>query len=311
MKNIIILLMIVCIAALLVACTVEKAENNIEEHVQDVQTFITYANWSDEFNGMGEGEKCLNADKFIFSDAPRLPIFKFDTKSELNEFKDRYKNILTMDIGYDEVPSFNEMTNQYDDSFFANHSILLAYVSSGSGSIRYGVKSVTIVNGVCIMIVEQLNNPEVYTDDMSGWFAIAVVSKDFIKDCKEFDAQFYLEPSINDYLEEETTKKSYGIIKVSMDEIEKIMNDNENYVIIDVRTIAEYNEGHIPNAICIPNEDIGEDVSTQLPDKEQLLLVYCRSGRRSEEATDKLEALGYTNIVDFGGITDWKGEIEK
>ena len=103
-----------------------------------------------------------------------------------------------------------------------------------------------------------------------------------------------------------------GIIKhVSMDDIVKIMNENKNYIILDVRTIDEYNAGHIPNAICIPNESIGSDIGSKIPNKEQLILVYCRSGNRSKQAVEKLKDLGYTNLIEFGGIVDWKGEIVK
>ena len=97
---------------------------------------------------------------------------------------------------------------------------------------------------------------------------------------------------------------------VSMNEIKTIMEENENYIILDVRTTEEYNEGHIPNAICIPNETIDESIIEQLPDKEQLILIYCRSGNRSKQATQKLQNLGYTNLIEFGGIIDWEGEIE-
>ena len=103
-----------------------------------------------------------------------------------------------------------------------------------------------------------------------------------------------------------------GEIKnVSMDEIVNIMSENQNYIILDVRTVEEYNNGHIPNAICIPNETISEDVINKLPNKEQLILIYCRSGNRSKQAAQKLIKLGYTNLIEFGGIIDWKGEIVK
>lgn len=103
-----------------------------------------------------------------------------------------------------------------------------------------------------------------------------------------------------------------GEIKnVSMDEIVNIMSENQNYIILDVRTVEEYNDGHIPNAICIPNETISEDVINKLPNKEQLILIYCRSGNRSKQAANKLQELGYTKLVEFGGIIDWKGEIVK
>lgn len=107
------------------------------------------------------------------------------------------------------------------------------------------------------------------------------------------------------------TVKDANIQYVSMNDIEKIMNENENYIILDVRTIEEYNDGHIPGAICIPNETIDENVVSKLPDKEQLILIYCRSGNRSKQATKKLKDLGYINLIEFGGIIDWPGEIEK
>ena len=102
------------------------------------------------------------------------------------------------------------------------------------------------------------------------------------------------------------------IIKhVSMNDIVQIMEENENYIILEVRTQAEYNQGHIPNAICIPNETIDENVVNKLPDKNQMILVYCRSGNRSKQAAEKLKKLGYTNLIEFGGIIDWKGKIER
>ena len=111
--------------------------------------------------------------------------------------------------------------------------------------------------------------------------------------------------------ENKITTKEPNIQYVSMNDIEKIMNENENYIILDVRTIEEYNDGHIPGAICIPNETIDENVVSKLPDKEQLILIYCRSGNRSKQATKKLKDLGYLNLIEFGGIIDWPGEIEK
>ena len=99
--------------------------------------------------------------------------------------------------------------------------------------------------------------------------------------------------------------------QITMDEAVVMMRDEKNYIILDVRRADEYAEGHIPNAINVPNEEIGTDDIPELPDKTQLILVYCRSGKRSKEASKKLVKLGYTNIVEFGGILDWKGEIEK
>ena len=105
--------------------------------------------------------------------------------------------------------------------------------------------------------------------------------------------------------------KTNEIRHVSMNDIVKIMEENKNYVIVDVRTPDEYAEGHIPNAINIQNETINETVYNKLKDKNQLILIYCRSGSRSRQAAYKMQKLGYTNIVEFGGIINWKGKIEK
>ena len=104
---------------------------------------------------------------------------------------------------------------------------------------------------------------------------------------------------------------SSGYRQISMDEAVKMMRDEKDYIILDVRRPDEYAEGHIPGAINVPNEEIGTVEIAELPNKSQLILVYCRSGRRSKEASEKLVKLGYTNIVEFGGILDFKGEIEK
>ena len=104
---------------------------------------------------------------------------------------------------------------------------------------------------------------------------------------------------------------SLGYRQISMDEAVKIMKDEKDYIILDVRRPDEFAEGHIPGAINVPNEEIGTEEIPELPDKSQLILVYCRSGRRSKEASEKLVKLGYTNIVEFGGIQDYEGEIEK
>ena len=95
---------------------------------------------------------------------------------------------------------------------------------------------------------------------------------------------------------------------ITMDEAVDMMAKETGYIILDVRRPDEFAAGHIPNAINVPNETIGTAEIPELPNKDQLIMVYCRSGRRSKEAAEKLVKLGYTNIVEFGGILDWKGE---
>ena len=96
--------------------------------------------------------------------------------------------------------------------------------------------------------------------------------------------------------------------QITVDEAVTMMAQETGYIILDVRRPDEFALGHIPGAINVANETIGTDEIPELPNKDQLIMVYCRSGRRSKEASEKLVKLGYTNIVEFGGILDWKGE---
>ena len=98
--------------------------------------------------------------------------------------------------------------------------------------------------------------------------------------------------------------------KITSDEAKNIML-TEKPIVVDVRSLEEYNEGHIPNAISIPLGTIENEAETKLKNKDDLILVYCRSGRRSREAALRLIEKGYTNVIDFGGIQDWNGEVVK
>ena len=101
-----------------------------------------------------------------------------------------------------------------------------------------------------------------------------------------------------------------GYVQISGEEAMTMMAEEDDYVILDVRTREEFAEKHIVGAICIPNEEIGEEPIAELPDLDQLILVYCRSGNRSKQASEKMVQLGYTNVYEFGGIIDWTGEVE-
>ena len=96
--------------------------------------------------------------------------------------------------------------------------------------------------------------------------------------------------------------------QITMEEAVTMMEEESGYIILDVRTAQEYSEKHIPGAINVANESIGTEDIPELPDKDQLILVYCRSGNRSKQASEKLMKLGYTNIVEIGGINSWPGE---
>ena len=98
-------------------------------------------------------------------------------------------------------------------------------------------------------------------------------------------------------------------LNITAEEAKKLMDSEEGCIILDVRTREEYDQGHIPGAVLIPNTEIEAKAADLLPDKGQLILVYCRSGRRSKLAAQSLADLGYTNIREFGGILDWPYEV--
>lgn len=108
--------------------------------------------------------------------------------------------------------------------------------------------------------------------------------------------------------EDMTDKAAYH--KLSAEDAYEMMVSQE-VVVMDVRTRAEYDGGHIENAVLVPNESIGSEMPETLPDKEATLLIYCRSGRRSKDAAQKLLALGYQSVYDFGGVIDWPYELVK
>lgn len=103
--------------------------------------------------------------------------------------------------------------------------------------------------------------------------------------------------------------KEAGYTQIPQELAKEMMSADDSLVVVDVRTQEEYAEGHIPGAICVPNESIADAQPAELPDLEQTILVYCRSGRRSKEAAQKLADMGYTNVYEFGGIIDWTGEV--
>lgn len=108
--------------------------------------------------------------------------------------------------------------------------------------------------------------------------------------------------------EGESAQRMEKYSQITMDEAMTMMEKETDYIILDVRTPEEFSEKHIPNAINVPNESIGTELIPELPKKDQLILVYCRSGNRSKQASEKLAEIGYSNIYEFGGINDWTGE---
>ena len=109
---------------------------------------------------------------------------------------------------------------------------------------------------------------------------------------------------------EESMKEDITYKQISAEKAMEFMETEKDYIILDVRTQEEYDEKHIPGAVLVPNETIGKGEIKELPDKDQMILVYCRSGNRSKQASGKLIQLGYTNVYEFGGINSWPGDVE-
>lgn len=147
-------------------------------------TKVAYANYSEDSRIFS----CLNAEKLAISSVQHLPVFKFDTKEDLDQFREAFRESFTFDHGYDEMPSFNEVTAGYDESFFTDMAVILAYVPASSGSFRFDIQEVVFGDASLCLNVVQINRPEAYTADMSGWFVIAEVLDKDVADCTEFDA---------------------------------------------------------------------------------------------------------------------------
>ena len=201
MKKIMTLAALVCIMGL-VGCTIQvsknSSENNsdyttvppseIDDGLVSVCDFkVSYTNWTDDsriyFNA-------LNRDTFAISSIMHLPIYKFANLEELNNFKQTFAEVLTMDGRYDESPSFNEATAQYDDAFFSENSLMLVYVTANSGSLRFALNSYYCDGKSFVAHIKPTNNPEIFTEDMAGWFITIPVSDTLIANCETFDAVF-------------------------------------------------------------------------------------------------------------------------
>ena len=146
---------------------------------------VSYANWGD-FSRIHNIP--LNISKMAISSVIHLPIYKFDTLSELEQFKTDVNGILSFDQSYDEVPSFNYVTMKYDEEFFDENTLMLVYVEASSGSCRFGVDSISQTDGNFCIHIKQTNNPEIHTDDMAGWFITVAVPDSMIAEFISFDA---------------------------------------------------------------------------------------------------------------------------
>lgn len=152
---------------------------------------VSYANYTGDDRIY---TSALNTQKIYtyISSVRHLPVYRFDTLSELERFKENFGNVLTMDRGYNEIPSFREVTAKYDNTFFAENTLMLVYVTASSGSYRYGVESVFCDGQTLSVQVEQTNRSSIGTTavtcDMAGWFITVAVPDSMAAGCTAFDA---------------------------------------------------------------------------------------------------------------------------
>ena len=153
-------------------------------------TTVAYAGWSDD-PAIADG--ALNKGQLTNENGEHLPIFRFDTLEDLNQFKAKYDGVLAFDQGYNSVLSFNEALTkaQWDrEGFFKDNSLLAVYVPANSGSLRFAVHDIEVTyESVCVS-VEQTNRPENFTEDMAGWFLLVEITDDEIRTCYTYDAIF-------------------------------------------------------------------------------------------------------------------------
>ena len=185
-KLIALVLALVCVLGL-VGCNnvITPGQDGSKQPIDGWETTVSYANWSDDSSIIFGA---LNKEKMTISSVRHLPIFKVDTKQDLEQFKSSYGEILTMNQGYDEIPSFEEATSKYDEAFFEINSLLIIYVEASSGSYRYNVSGTHNDMKSFTVHVKQTNNPKIVTADMAGWFITVAVQDSTIRDCESFDA---------------------------------------------------------------------------------------------------------------------------
>ena len=162
-----------------------------ELNADELTPFCAYVGWTDFMNVL---PSCDNGtiinETIMLSSVRHLPVFCVGRAAELEELKASLGMFLQFDLGYDEAPSFNDITEHCDDAFFTEKSLVFAWVESGSGSFRFGLTGVERADGVFRIYADKINDPEVGTDDMAGWFVGVEVPKAALEGCAELDALY-------------------------------------------------------------------------------------------------------------------------
>ena len=197
------------------------------------------------------------------------------------------------------------LTLREDGTYYYYEGFLSSYIGNGNWELKDGIVTMHETTGYKYTFHFKV------TDE--GLRFISEGSSRFIYvDVDDGDLFLPSEEGIDISLAESTDEQpATSYTQITQEQAKEMMTRNDGHIIVDVRRQDEFDEGHIPGAIYIPNESIESEKPAELPDLDQIILVYCRSGRRSKEAAQKLFDIGYTNVYEFGGIIDWTGEVEK
>lgn len=200
MKRMIAITAVLCALLLLASCGAPASgettgeDSGISENAAEIETDIAAGHISSSYVGWTEDERIKtgeeNGDSGFSDGQKHFPVFVFNSTGELTSFKENFSTVLQFDGTRDGIPSFNEVTKTYDDAFFEENALAAVYVTSGSGSFRYGVRGVYIKDDLLTVEIEQLNDPETYTADMAGWLLTAGLDKSALADVTAFDAVF-------------------------------------------------------------------------------------------------------------------------
>ncbi len=205
-----------------------------------------------------------------------------------------------------EKPGFGgdfNITLQKDGKYQYYEGFLSSYIGMGTWTEKNGIVTLTETSGYDYVFRFAVKD--------GGLSFIAEGSSMFMYVTVKNGDMFLPKESPSVSSSEVTMSRPESYTQISQEEAKEMMKKDDGHVIVDVRRQDEYDSGHIPGAILIPNESIGTERPKELPDLDQIILIYCRSGRRSKEAAQKLFNMGYTRIYEFGGIIDWTGDIVK
>lgn len=189
-KVLLIALCLIFVIGLAAGCTPGGSEAVKQEEAEtdgiSFNSVMSFANWTTNSRIY---ENALNALLISQKNPGHMPVYKFDTKTDFDNFRKEFSDVFTLDYSSSDAPSLNSTATRYDDSFFDTGTLLLCYLTAGSSSYRFNVASVTCGNNSLCISVEETDRPEVATCDMAGWFILVEVKKADVQNCTEYDAE--------------------------------------------------------------------------------------------------------------------------